>query len=97
VRSRPIGVCIVSMIWTPSSRAGFVLSENESELMVSHLRKSYALSKQPPTVSPKPPDVWSKGHRHALLGLFFVFSVAWALEQYVILFGSLAVHDPYPV
>ncbi|KAI0253765.1 hypothetical protein BJV78DRAFT_167596 [Lactifluus subvellereus] len=32
-------------------------------------------------VFPKPPDLWSKGHQHALLGLFFVFSIAWALEQ----------------
>lgn len=38
------------------------------------------------TVFPKPPDLWSKGHQHALLGLFFVFSVAWALEQCVVFF-----------
>jgi hypothetical protein len=38
------------------------------------------------TVFPKPADLWSKGHQHALLALFFVFSVAWALEQCVVLF-----------
>ncbi|KAH9987396.1 hypothetical protein BJV77DRAFT_791888 [Russula vinacea] len=32
-------------------------------------------------VLPKPADLWSKGHQHTLLSLFFVFSVAWALEQ----------------
>ncbi|KAF8504868.1 hypothetical protein F5888DRAFT_1792296 [Russula emetica] len=32
-------------------------------------------------VFPKPADLWSKGHQHTLLALFFVFSVAWALEQ----------------
>ncbi|KAI9465377.1 hypothetical protein BJY52DRAFT_1424761 [Lactarius psammicola] len=32
-------------------------------------------------VVPKPPDLWSKNHQHELLGLFFAFSVAWALEQ----------------
>ncbi|KAH9976300.1 hypothetical protein BGW80DRAFT_911727 [Lactifluus volemus] len=32
-------------------------------------------------VYPKPTDLWTKGHRNMLLGLLFVFSVAWALEQ----------------
>ncbi|KAH9067523.1 hypothetical protein EDB87DRAFT_1552329 [Lactarius vividus] len=32
-------------------------------------------------VLPKPPDLWHKNHQHVLLALFFVFSVAWALEQ----------------
>ncbi|KAI0278787.1 hypothetical protein BGY98DRAFT_499790 [Russula aff. rugulosa BPL654] len=32
-------------------------------------------------VFPKPADLWSEGHQHTLLALFFVFSVAWALEQ----------------
>ncbi|KAI9454944.1 hypothetical protein F5148DRAFT_1277267 [Russula earlei] len=30
---------------------------------------------------PKPPDLWSSDHQHSLLALFFVFSIAWALEQ----------------
>ena len=38
------------------------------------------------TVFPKPADLWSKDHQHTLLSLFFVFSVAWALEQCVVLF-----------
>jgi hypothetical protein len=38
------------------------------------------------TVFPKPANLWSKGHQHTLLALFFVFSVAWALEQCVMLF-----------
>lgn len=38
------------------------------------------------TVYPKPADLWSKDHQHTLLSLFFVFSVAWALEQCVVLF-----------
>jgi len=38
------------------------------------------------TVFPKSADLWSKGHQHTLLALFFVFSVAWALEQCVVLF-----------
>ena len=33
---------------------------------------------------PKPPNLWTKNDQHILLGLFFVFSVAWALEQCVI-------------
>ena len=37
------------------------------------------------TVFPKPPELWSKSHQHTLLALFFVFSVAWALEQCVTL------------
>ena len=37
------------------------------------------------TVLPKPSDLWSKSHQHALLALFFVFSLAWALEQCVTL------------
>ncbi|KAI0061872.1 hypothetical protein BV25DRAFT_1826161 [Artomyces pyxidatus] len=32
-------------------------------------------------IIPKPVDLWQKGHRHVLLGLYFVFSVAWASEQ----------------
>lgn len=36
------------------------------------------------TVFPKPADLWSKDHQHTLLSLFFVFSVAWALEQCVL-------------
>ncbi|KAI9441752.1 hypothetical protein H4582DRAFT_1934705 [Lactarius indigo] len=32
-------------------------------------------------VLPKPPDLWHKNHQHVLLALFFIFSVAWALEQ----------------
>ncbi|KAI0264119.1 hypothetical protein BC834DRAFT_270942 [Gloeopeniophorella convolvens] len=32
-------------------------------------------------VMPKPPDLWTKSHQHFLLGLFFIFSAAWALEQ----------------
>ncbi|KAH9980665.1 hypothetical protein BJV74DRAFT_97502 [Russula compacta] len=32
-------------------------------------------------VLPKPPDLWSKDRQHTLLALFFVFSIAWALEQ----------------
>jgi hypothetical protein len=35
-------------------------------------------------VLPKPPDLWSKRNQHILLALFFVFSIAWALEQCVI-------------
>ncbi|KAH9174452.1 hypothetical protein EDB89DRAFT_2149509 [Lactarius sanguifluus] len=33
------------------------------------------------SVLPKPPDLWPKNEQHVLLALFFVFSVAWALEQ----------------
>jgi len=32
-------------------------------------------------VLPKPPDLWSKRNQHVLLALFFIFSIAWALEQ----------------
>ncbi|KAF8262510.1 hypothetical protein EI94DRAFT_1780020 [Lactarius quietus] len=32
-------------------------------------------------VMPKPADMWPKEDQHVLLGLFFVFSIAWALEQ----------------
>ncbi|KAH9039882.1 hypothetical protein EDB85DRAFT_1928390 [Lactarius pseudohatsudake] len=32
-------------------------------------------------VLPKPPDLWPKNQQHVLLALFFVFSVAWALEH----------------
>ncbi|KAN0137766.1 hypothetical protein V8E53_004250 [Lactarius tabidus] len=32
-------------------------------------------------VLPKPADLWPKRDQHLLLGLFFVFSIAWALEQ----------------
>ncbi|KAI0302445.1 hypothetical protein B0F90DRAFT_1809891 [Multifurca ochricompacta] len=32
-------------------------------------------------VLPKPPDLWPKHRQHILLGLLFVFSIAWALEQ----------------
>lgn len=32
-------------------------------------------------VLPKPPDLWPKNQQDVLLALFFVFSVAWALEQ----------------
>lgn len=42
------------------------------------------------TVLPKPSDLWSKGHQHALLALFFVFSLAWALEQCVTLVSENA-------
>ncbi|THH18316.1 hypothetical protein EW146_g2637 [Bondarzewia mesenterica] len=31
-------------------------------------------------VLPKPVTFWTKSHQHTLLALFFVFSVAWALE-----------------
>ncbi|KAH9022447.1 hypothetical protein EDB84DRAFT_1510453 [Lactarius hengduanensis] len=33
-------------------------------------------------VVPKPPDLWPKNQQHVLLALFFVFSVAWALEHH---------------
>ncbi|TFK50744.1 hypothetical protein OE88DRAFT_1645045 [Heliocybe sulcata] len=33
-----------------------------------------------PAIMPKPYELWSPGHRHWLLPLFFVFSGAWALE-----------------
>lgn len=36
-------------------------------------------------VLPKPPDLWPKNQQDVLLALFFVFSVAWALEQWVII------------
>jgi hypothetical protein len=42
------------------------------------------------TVLPKPSDLWSKSHQHALLALFFVFSLAWALEQCVTLVSENA-------
>jgi len=32
-------------------------------------------------VLPKPADMWPKNDQHVLLGLFFVFSIAWSLEQ----------------
>ncbi|KAI0289362.1 hypothetical protein BC826DRAFT_613580 [Russula brevipes] len=32
-------------------------------------------------ILPKPPNLWSKSHQHQLLALFYVFSIAWALEQ----------------
>jgi hypothetical protein len=37
------------------------------------------------SVLPKPADLWPKRDQHLLLGLFFVFSIAWALEQCVML------------
>ena len=33
---------------------------------------------------PKPANMWPKKDQHILLGLFFVFSIAWALEQCVV-------------
>jgi hypothetical protein len=36
-------------------------------------------------VLPKPADLWPKRDQHLLLGLFFVFSIAWSLEQCVML------------
>jgi len=71
----------------PSVGAGFVaLSEHEGALMISLLLRSDGPTERPGTVLPKPPDLWSQGHQHTLLALFFVFSVAWALEQCVTLF-----------
>jgi hypothetical protein len=37
------------------------------------------------SVLPKPADMWPKDDQHVLLGLFFVFSIAWSLEQCVML------------
>jgi hypothetical protein len=59
-------------------------------------------------VLPKPPDLWSQSHQHTLLSLFFVFSVAWALEQCVavarvvlvpidlILYSWIVLGEEYP-
>jgi hypothetical protein len=61
-----------------------VVSENEGMLMTALMKKSGLSDEKAGTVFPKPPNLWSKGHQHALLSLFFVFSVAWALEQCVV-------------
>jgi hypothetical protein len=65
-----------------------VISENEGTLM-SRLSRTLNCPMVKlvtvVTVSPKPANLWSKGHQHTLLALFFVFSLAWALEQCVVL------------
>ncbi len=83
---------ILSEVKKLIAAGALVISENEGTRLSRTLNCPIV---ELVTVFPKPADLWSKCHQHTLLALFFVFSVAWALEQCVIGFRPLlSAHGP---